>query len=100
MRRRPKPRLAPAGPTISDQIRHALSLHVEGGVSIYRLGRMAGVDPSLISRFLSGRRGLTSPTLDRVAASLGLVLAPASSSGVFRPMGENEGGAEPPTVFR
>jgi transcriptional regulator with XRE-family HTH domain len=41
----------------------------------YRLGKLAGVDPSIISRFLSGERDPSAATIDRLFAALGLRVA-------------------------
>jgi len=67
----------PGPPTLSDQLRAALAAQLAGGRSIYRLGRMAGCDPSLVSRFLSGKRRLTSATMDKLGVALDLGLTRA-----------------------
>ena len=38
------------------------------------VGRLANIDQGIVSRFLTGKRGLTLATLDQVAAALGLRL--------------------------
>jgi hypothetical protein len=47
------------------------------GLTYYRIGIMAQVDPSMVSRFARGERGLTTKTLDALASALGLRLVPA-----------------------
>ena len=90
--RRPAPRRA-ARATFSDELRDAIEASDH---TPYALGKAAGVDPGILSRFLAGRRGMTSDTIDRVAGALGLHLgAPARGRGRPRrgPTGQVEGGA-------
>jgi transcriptional regulator with XRE-family HTH domain len=54
---------------LSDQIREAIKSF---GVTQYRICKDTGIDPSVMSRFMSGERGLTIPTLDVLAEYLGL----------------------------
>lgn len=61
---------------LSDQLRDAIR---KSGWSIYRLSKESDVAPSVISRFLSGT-ALTTDTLDRIAAALGLRLAKVRGS--------------------
>jgi transcriptional regulator with XRE-family HTH domain len=44
------------------------------GLSFYALGKRARIDPSIISRFRRGKRGLTVKTFDALADALGLEL--------------------------
>lgn len=44
------------------------------GLSRYEIARQSGVSESSLSRFLSGERGLTTDSVDRLAAFLGLSL--------------------------
>lgn len=53
----------------SDQLRRIIRAQAP---SLYRLAENAGVDRSVLSRFLAGKRSLTIDTLDRLAASLKL----------------------------
>jgi transcriptional regulator with XRE-family HTH domain len=54
---------------LSDEIRDA----VEGsGLSRYRIARELGVAESTISRFMSGKGGLSLENIDRLAGLLGL----------------------------
>jgi transcriptional regulator with XRE-family HTH domain len=46
----------------------------ERGFSYSEMGRLADVQPSQIGRFMRGKRGLTSDSLDRICAGLGLAL--------------------------
>ena len=67
MARRKKP------PTsLSQQLR---TLIAAAGPSVYELARDAGVDRSVLSRFLAGKRTITLETADRLARVLKLRLA-------------------------
>jgi len=57
--------------TISDQLRDAIR---DCGLSVRELGRIAEVDDGVIYRFLSGQRGLTLGTVDRLGEAIGLKL--------------------------
>jgi plasmid maintenance system antidote protein VapI len=66
MARRKKP------PTsLSDQLRERIAA---AGPSVYELARDAGVDRSVLSRFLAGQRTITLETADRLAKVLKLRL--------------------------
>jgi transcriptional regulator with XRE-family HTH domain len=54
---------------LSDQLRRII---VESGVSRYQLARETGVQESALSRFVSGERGLTMDSIDKVAEALEL----------------------------
>ena len=58
-------------PTISDQLRDAITA---SGLTHYAIGKAAGVDPGVISRFMVCDRTLRLETVDRIAAALGLRL--------------------------
>ena len=57
------------------------------GLSPYKIAMQAGINPSIITRFLNGERGINMATIDRIAGVLGLELrgipqeAPASTKG-------------------
>lgn len=54
---------------ITAGVRHA----IEGsGLSRYEIAKASGVSEAALSRFMSGERGLTTGTLDRLADVLGL----------------------------
>ena len=55
--------------TFSDQIRAAV---VASGLSRYRISKEIGVSQSTMSRFMSGKGGLSMASLDRLADLLGL----------------------------
>jgi transcriptional regulator with XRE-family HTH domain len=57
--------------TLSDQLRELIAA---AGPSAYELARDAGVDRSVLSRFLAGKRTITLETADRLAAVLKLRL--------------------------
>lgn len=63
--------MPPPARTISDQLRDAIN---DSGLSVRALGKLADVDDGMIHRFLSGERGLTTPTLDKLCRALGLRL--------------------------
>jgi plasmid maintenance system antidote protein VapI len=58
-------------PTLSEEIRAAI---LKADLSAYELARAAGVDRSVVSRFLAGRRTITLETADRIAEVLKLRL--------------------------
>lgn len=64
----------PAARSLSDQLRDAIR---DSGLSVREIGRRADVDPGQLHRFLGQERGLTTDTLDRIAAALGLRLVEA-----------------------
>ena len=53
--------------SLSDQLRELIAA---AGPSVYELARDAGVDRSVLSRFLAGKRTITLETADRLAAVL------------------------------
>lgn len=55
--------------TVSDAVRRAIE---KSGVTRYRICREAGIDQASISRFMAGKTGLTTASLDRLADVLGL----------------------------
>jgi len=69
----PRPRTPTQAPTprLSDQLRHAIE---RSGLSCYEIGKLAGVDRTLVSRFVAGARSLSLDTADAVAAVLRLKL--------------------------
>lgn len=44
------------------------------GLTAYAAARLAGVDPGVVSRFMTGQRDIRMETADRLAAALGLRL--------------------------
>jgi plasmid maintenance system antidote protein VapI len=74
-------------PSPSDQL---AALIRGSGQTPAALASAAGVAPSVLSRFLNGRRGLTSDTIDRLAVALGGVrLETAKGRGRGRPQPDN-----------
>ena len=57
--------------SLSDQFRELIA---GAGPSVYELARDAGVDRSVLSRFLAGKRTITLETADRLAKVLKLRL--------------------------
>jgi transcriptional regulator with XRE-family HTH domain len=66
MARRDAPRARPA---LSAQVRDVIESR---GLTPTELGRLAGVDPTVIARFVAGEREVRTGTLDRIAAALHL----------------------------
>jgi len=58
--------------TFSDELRQAVDAC---GLSRYRICKELGIAESTLSRFMSGERGLTMKSLDRLAALLDLHVA-------------------------
>jgi transcriptional regulator with XRE-family HTH domain len=57
--------------TLSYQLREVIDAR---GLSAYAVGRDAGVDAAVVSRFLREERGITLETADKIALALGLRL--------------------------
>ena len=57
--------------SLSEQVRRAIQ---DSGKTQYRIAKESGVDKGALSRFMSGERGLTLESLDRLTDYLGLVL--------------------------
>ncbi len=58
---------------MTDQLKRAVA---DSGQTLYRVAKGSGVDYSALLRFVSGERGLTLESADKVAAYLGLELRP------------------------
>lgn len=58
--------------TLTDEIREAVDA---SGMSRYRICKELGIAESILSRFMSGKAGLSLRTLDRLAKLLDLHLA-------------------------
>lgn len=63
---------------LTDQLRAAIT---SSDKSMGQIARESGIDIATISRFVHGKGGLSMDGLDRIAESLGLVLALARKSG-------------------
>lgn len=62
-----------AAATFSDQLREILRAELAAGPgTAYELAKDAGVDRSVLSRFLAGKRTMTLETADRLAECLKL----------------------------
>jgi hypothetical protein len=70
-------RAASASLTFSDQLR---SIIRRDGRTIYAIETAAGVPRGGVGRFLSGERGLTTETLDKLAGVLNFRVVPAEES--------------------
>jgi transcriptional regulator with XRE-family HTH domain len=70
MAKRSKP--APqADPTPSEALRAEIARR---GLTAYAVGKLAGVDVSILQRFLTGERLLSLKTFDKVCVALGMAL--------------------------
>lgn len=77
-----KPRPPQSGPPdLSEQLRRAI---LDRGISRYKLGQAAQVDPGQIKRFIDGERDLYLATAGRLATALRLFLTERSGK-VGRP---------------
>ena len=99
----PTPRKAsprPSRTSFSDEVRDAIE---RDGMSPHAIAKASGVDPGVVSRFLAGRRAITTDSLDRLAATLGLHLAattcqrgrPRKEAAPLPSQAENPGGCPP-----
>ncbi len=60
--------------TVTEQLRNTIE---KSGLTHYRIGKMSGVPPNVLDRFIScERRCLRSDTVDRLCEALGLELKP------------------------
>ncbi len=60
--------------TVTEQLRNAIE---KSGLTHYRIGKMSGVPPNVLDRFINGqRKHLRSDTIDRLCEALGLELKP------------------------
>jgi plasmid maintenance system antidote protein VapI len=78
----------PARHTVSGQLRDVIESR---DLTHTELGRLSGVDPTVISRFVAGEREIRNGTFDRIATALGLRLVE-----VARPKGRGPKPARPP----
>ena len=58
-------------PSFTEQIRQAID---DSGLSRYRICKLIGITAPSMSRFMSGKAFLAMPTLDKLAALLGMRL--------------------------
>ena len=63
-------------PAVSDRLRAAIVAAKAAGVSRYRISRETGLEQSALSRFVNGKTGLDTGSVDKLAAFLGLDLVP------------------------
>ncbi len=70
----------PGKHTVSGQLRDVIESR---GLTPTELGQLAGVDPTVIARFVSGEREVRNGTFDKIASALGLRLVE-----VARPKGK------------
>ena len=73
-----------------ERVRHSLSCQLREiiesrGLTAYGAAKLAGVDPGVVQRFLTGRRDIRLETADRLAAALGLRLVEVGRRPRFGP---------------
>jgi transcriptional regulator with XRE-family HTH domain len=68
----------PQPPLVSDQIRRAVDA---SGLSRYRIAKEIDVSQATMSRFMSGKSGLSMEVLDRLGELLGLKLEQPKNKG-------------------
>jgi transcriptional regulator with XRE-family HTH domain len=61
---------------VVEQLREAIR---NSGQSLNQLGKAAGLDSARLSRFMTGKRGLSTDVLDRIFRTLRLRLVPETS---------------------
>jgi transcriptional regulator with XRE-family HTH domain len=62
-------------PTLSESLREAIRT---SGLTVYRLAKLAGTAPAVITRFLRGERDLRLSTVEKIAEVLNLTLVQRS----------------------
>lgn len=62
---------------ISDDLRRAIE---SSGLTRYRIAKDTGLSQSLLSRFVSGERGLSLEAIDKIGTLLGLRLVVAKTA--------------------
>src|SRR4051794_35247457 len=88
-------RPAPSKHSVSYQLRELIEAR---GLTAYGVGRLADVDPGVISRFLRNERTITLDTLDQIAEAMGLRLVEVAARGRGRPRKAGPLSAEPETA--
>jgi len=64
--------------TLSYQLREVIESR---GLSAYAAGKLAGVDPGVVQRFLTGERDIRMGTADRLGLALGVRLVEVARKG-------------------
>jgi transcriptional regulator with XRE-family HTH domain len=67
--------------SLSDSIRRLIEEALSDGITVYSLAKRAGIERAALGRFLSGKRGLNTESLDRLAAVLGWKIVVDRSGG-------------------
>ena len=79
---RPGKTARPLDHGLTHQLREIISSR---GLTAYAAARLAGVDPGVVSRFLTGQRDIRFGTADRLAAALDLRLVEVARRAPGRP---------------
>ena len=61
--------------TVSEQLRQAIE---RSGMSRYAICKATGIDKAAMSRFMAGKTGFSTSSVDKLAALLGLELRPTT----------------------
>jgi plasmid maintenance system antidote protein VapI len=81
-----------APPTVTEQLKEAIR---NSGQSLNQLSKASGVGSDRLSRFMTGKRGLTGEAIDKLCSALGLRLTadpdapPAEARGSKKSKGNN-----------
>ncbi|HEX8915921.1 MAG TPA: helix-turn-helix transcriptional regulator [Humisphaera sp.] len=67
-------------PAVSERLRAAIAAAKAAGVSRYRISKATGLEQSALSRFVNGKTGLDTGSVDKLAAFLGLDLVPVGTT--------------------
>ena len=73
-------------PTLTDVLRASIE---RSGLTVYRIGRATGIDTANLGRFVRGEMSIRLAKADRLAAYLGLQLAPDPDAVPPKPTPEN-----------
>lgn len=66
----------PKAGTIVGVVHAAIMARIKAGVTVYRLSKDSGINPTTMARFVSGENNLRADSLGRVCDMLGLELRP------------------------
>jgi transcriptional regulator with XRE-family HTH domain len=82
----------PKQPSASEVVREAIGA---AGLRIRELARRTGVEPSALSRFMSGQVGISLTTFEKLAPELGLRIVREAPARPAEPVAAPEEGAGP-----
>jgi len=70
---------------ISDQLEAAVRQAERDGMTLYRISKDSGLNPSVLQRFMAGETNLRLPTVDALCRTLNLELRPIRGAGRVKP---------------